>query len=147
MHRKTTHPLEALAPDPLDLTRAELRAVRRYGTVVAFAPDRVVCTSDQNDQLGHVLTGELLAGNGTAVERLGPGDCFATGSWQTHDGATFAMTAAEVMVYDPRELSSVAHVCPHLYTHLTAACRRHGSRGPARAAPVAASALGFGATG
>ncbi len=139
MYRKPPHPLQTLAPDLIDLTRAELRAVRPYGTVVAFAPDRVVCTSDQNDQLGLVLTGELLAGNGTAVERLGPGDCFATGSLQTHDGATFAMTPAEVIVYDPRELSSVAEVCPHLYSHLTATCRGHGSRGPAPAAPVAAA--------
>jgi CRP-like cAMP-binding protein len=131
MHRKVLHPLEKLTPALIDLSRAELRAVRHLGTVVEFEPNRVVCTSHHGDQLGVVLTGELLAGNGTAVKRLGPGDCFGTGSLLTHEGATFAMTRAEVIVYDPRELASVSHDCPPLYAVLMAGCRRKASPCPA----------------
>jgi hypothetical protein len=122
MHRKVPHPLQTITPPFPALSRAEFQAVQCMGTVVDRAPACLVCTQAHGDQLGVVLRGELLAGRGDVVVRLGPGDCFGTGSLKTHDGQIFALTQASVLVFDRRELATMVRQCPRLYAVLTAGC-------------------------
>ena len=109
-----------------DLSKRELAAVQRLGTVVDREAGAVVCKSGHGrGQVGIVISGEVAAITANGGSRhLRDGACFgslSTSPGEVEPGHVEAVTPVTVFVVGRREFSALRDACPRLAARLAGA--------------------------
>lgn len=125
MLRKLPDDIQALGrTSPFrDLSKRELDAVARLGTVIDRGASKVVCRMHQSTaQLGVIVSGEVAATTAGGRRRhLRDGDCFGSLSDSRHDAEpeeVEAVTPVTLFVVGRREFATLRDACPRLAARL-----------------------------
>ena len=111
-----------------DLSKRELAAVQRLGTVIDRRAGTVMCRIDQSaSQVAVVISGELAATTATGRRRhLRGGAYFGSlrnsASADAEPEQVEAVTPVTVFVVGRRELSTLRDLCPRLAARLAGVC-------------------------
>ena len=125
MFRKLPDDIQELGRTPLfrDLSKRDLAAVQRLGTVIDRPADTVLCQACESvGQVAVVISGVVATtAVGSRRRQLGAGDFFGLLSDRAHPAEpqhVEAVTDVTLFVIGTREYAALRHACPRLAARL-----------------------------